>query len=116
MMSKTLKNTLFEIAEYLEGLKGSTLTVKEIITRTVDSSFDRHLSTTSQLTLLLENSLWAISGGRLILLGKHSQSYEICFDLVSTAQFSPPLIILVEQYTPRFHRHTELKIEKGSPI
>lgn len=111
MISDKLKEQLVQSVVQLEDSRGKLLKIKEMITRTTDCSFNRHSSTMSILKMELESAGWAISGGKLMLLGRDDLHYEVCFDLVVEVQIEDFNISFKERYTDRYHRHTMIMIE-----
>jgi hypothetical protein len=78
--------------------------VESVARRLSPSGHDRHFSTRSTFTFVINHVSWAISGGRLLVLGADPDfGYEIAFDVVESAQFDARYLSLVE----RFEEHTE---------
>jgi hypothetical protein len=84
--------------EMLASWKGREISVVESISRSPGAGgHDRHFATRSALSFSLERAMWAISGGRLMLLGTDSRfGYEVAFDAVSAGTVGASEVRLVE--------------------
>ncbi len=63
------------------------------------------VGTRSTFTLVIHHVTWAISGGRLLVLGADPDfGYEIAFDIVESAQFDAHQLSLLERFDERTER------------
>lgn len=91
----------------LQSWKGKQIKVIESISRRPPSQ-DRHCCTRSMHLLDLEDAMWAISGGRLMVVGHGGAGYEVAFDVVESAQVASERIVLTERFGTTVERITDL--------
>jgi hypothetical protein len=92
----------------LHSWKGQQVKVIESISRRPPSQ-DRHCCTRSVHVLTLENAMWAISGGRLMVIGSGDVGYEVAFDIVGSVEVTPDRIVLTEKFGAEAERITDLR-------
>ena len=97
---------LESITQALSEWTGREVSVAESISRSPTiGGHDRHFATRSTFAFVLEQAMWAISGGRLILMGTDSRfNYEVAFDAVSSGTVTKTEVRLVETFGPTAER------------
>lgn len=109
-MKAELKETLIKFFQHCDTLKGNQITIREYISTNKDN-FDRHFTTSSNLTFEMTNFGVRMSGARAMFMGE-IQSYEIGADrIVHFEQLNENEYDIIEKYSETVYRKSLLSFE-----
>jgi hypothetical protein len=111
-MNPHIAAQLEPLLEQLSGWSERMVQVVEEITHH-PPSLDRHFTTRTGFVFVLEHAGIAISGRRLMLLGKqgeHPADYQIACCLLTNIQIGGAQVTLVERFSDVAERHTTLRV------
>jgi hypothetical protein len=103
------------LGEFIESLKGKTVQVSQAISWRPGTDFERHSTVWSQLTIQVEKTLWAMSGGHYMLFGTHKMSYGIGTSKLFCVQISADEAVVVERYGDEAERRSSIKVVAETP-
>lgn len=106
MMSKELQQKVLDFMEKSQDKYGRQVRIHEALS-VGKALFDRHFTTYSHTTFVLERVSWRISGGRIIFDGANNFFYEVAADLItSLEEESEEKVTIFEQYAENCFRRS----------
>lgn len=73
---------------------------------------DRHFTSTSKFSLIIESTCLRFSGARLGIYGMNDELYEICVDKIVIGEFDGNTITIIERLGGRTTRKSILEVSE----
>lgn len=77
MEPDTAAKRAIALGEFIETLKGKRVRVIQLISWRPGSGFERHSTVRSDLSFLVTDTMWVMSGGHYVLYGEKEFQYSI---------------------------------------